>query len=249
MNEERYIEFSQYLDNEMSVEDKNTFEQNLSNDTDLTTAFEIFKELNLHLSNKFGNAKELNDFKENLNSIAKEHFKVKKTKIISLKSWHYSVAASVAILIGLFVFMQKPNYEDFNQHENAYFTERGNIYQELKLAQDAFNAKKYKEAIPAFEKVLKENEANPQGELAKQTPELQLYYAISLLEDNQFQKAEIQLMDLKLGNSIFKNKAIWYLGLSKLKQKDYQSCKEFLNSIPKEYEGYENVQELLNELD
>ena len=249
MNEERYIEFSQYLDNEMSVEDKITFEKNLSNDQELATAFEIFKELNLHLSNKFGNVKELNAFKENLNSIAKDHFKTKKTKVISLKSWHYSVAASVAILVGLFVFMQNPNYEDYNQHENAYFTERGNVSDELKLAQDAFNAKNYKEAIPLFEKILKETNSIPQGELAKQSPEIQLFYAVSLLEDNQFQKSEIQLMDLKLGNSIFKNKAIWYLALSKLKQKDYQSCKEFLNSMPKDYEDYDSVQELLNELD
>ncbi len=241
MNEERYIEFNQYLDNEMSVEEKKIFEEKLSEDQELASSFEIFDELNQHLSNKFVNNADLNAFKQNLNSISNEHFKASKPKVISLKSWHYSVAASVAILIGLFVFMQnnQPAFEDYNQHENAYFTERGNVDNQLKLAQDAFNSKKYKEAIPYFELVLKNNKS----------PETQFFYAISLLEDNQLQKSEIQLMDLKLGNSIFKNKAIWYLALSKLKQKDYKSCKEILNSIPKDYEDYDQVQELLDELD
>lgn len=240
MNEERYIEFNQYLDNEMSIEEKNNFEKQLSEDQELVSSFEIFKELNQHLSNKFGNATELESFKQNLKSISHEHFKVKKSKIITFKPWQYSVAASVAILIGLFVFMQnnQPAFEDYDQHENAYFTERGNADNQLKLAQDAFNANNYKEAITNFDLVLKQNTS----------PEIQLFYAISLLEDNQFQKAELQLMDLKLGNSIFRNKAIWYLALLKLKQKDYKSCKEFLNSIPKDYENYNQVQELLDKL-
>jgi hypothetical protein len=241
MNEERYIEFGQYLDNEMTIEQKITFEKQMSEDKELASAFEIFKELNLHLSNKFGNETELNAFKQNIKSISTEHFKDKKSKVIAFKPWQYSIAASVAILIGLFVFMQNnnPNFEDYNQHENAYFIERSSVNENLKKAQDAFNSKNYKEAITNFEKVRKQNES----------PEIQLFYAISLLEYNQFQKADVYLMDLKLGNSVFKNMATWYLGLSKLKQKDYKSCKEILKSIPSDYEDYEQVEQLLNELD
>jgi predicted Zn-dependent protease len=241
MNEENYIKFSQYIDNEMTDEEKTSFEKQLSQDPKLTESFKIFEELNLHLTNKFGNATELNAFKQNVKSISAEHFITKKAKVIQLKSWYYSVAASVAVLVGLFIFMQNnnPNFEDYNHHENAYFTERGTIDNELKMAQDAFNSKKYKEAITNFEKVLKQNES----------PEIQLFYAISLVEDNQFQKADVHLMDLKLGNSVFKNKAIWYLALSKLKQKDYKSCKEILRTIPSDYEAYEQVKQLLNELD
>lgn len=241
MNEENYIKFSQYLDNTMTVEEKTSFEKQLSQDQELASSFEIFQELNQHLSNKFGNATELNAFKQNVKLISTEHFKVKKSKVIAFKPWQYSVAASVAILLGLFVFMQNnnPNFEDYNQHENAYFTERGVVEDELKLAQDAFNSKKYKEASTYFQMAFKENKS----------AEIQLFYAVSLLEDNQYQKAEVQLMDLKLGTSIYATKATWYLALSKLKQKDYKSCKEILNSIPKDYENYNQVQELLNELD
>lgn len=240
MNEEHYILFENYLSNELSAEEKINFEKQLSEDTELATAFEIFKELNLHLENKFGNAKELKAFKKNLKSISKEHFKTKKPKVVSLKPWQYAIAASIAILVGLFVFQNiNPSFDDYNNPEMATFVERGDVNENLKLAQDAFNDKNYKTAISHFEAVLKANKS----------PEIQYFYAISLLEDNQFQKAETNLAELKSGTSIYKNKAIWYLALSKLKQKDYDSCKEILQTIPDDYEDYDQVQELLNELD
>lgn len=240
MNEERYIIFEQYLANELSAEEKINFEKQLAEDTELASAFEIFKELNLHLENKFGNEMELKAFKKNLKSVSKEHFKAKKSKVVAFKPWQYTIAASVAVLVGLFVFQNiNPSFDDYNNPEMATFIERGDVNENLKLAQDAFNTKNYKTAIPYFEGVLKVNK----------TPEIQYFYAISLLEDNQFQKAESNLSELKSGTSIYKTKAAWYLALSKLKQKDYKSCKEILLTIPDDFEDYDQVQELLNELD
>jgi hypothetical protein len=239
MNEERYIIFDQYLQDELSVEDKVKFENQLSEDPELVSAFETFKELNLHMENKFGNADELDAFKENLQSISNNHFKDSKSKVIAFKPWIYLVAASVVLLAGLFLFNPNPNFEDFNQHENAYFTERGTVDADLKQAEEAFNAKKYSVAIPFFEAVLKE----------KKTPEIQYFYGISLLETNKIQEAGVVFNELKSGTSIYKNKAIWSLALSKLKQKDYKSCKEILLTIPSDYEDYDQVQKLLEELD
>ncbi|MFM2369517.1 MAG: hypothetical protein RL619_1827 [Bacteroidota bacterium] len=239
MNEERYIIFDQYLQDELSVEDKVKFENQLSEDPELASAFETFKELNLHMENKFGNADELDAFKENLQSISNNHFKDSKSKVIAFKPWIYLVAASVVLLAGLFLFNPNPNFEDFNQHENAYFTERGTVDADLKQAEEAFNAKKYSVAIPFFEAVLKE----------KKTPEIQYFYGISLLETNKIQEAGVVFNELKSGTSIYKNKAIWSLALSKLKQKDYKSCKEILLTIPSDYEDYDQVQKLLEELD
>jgi tetratricopeptide (TPR) repeat protein len=159
--------------------------------------------------------------------------------VIAFKPWMYLVAASVVVLFGLFLFNPNPNFEDFNQQENAYFTERGTIDANLKQAETTFNAKNYKAAIPFFEAVLKE----------KKTPEIQYFYGISLLETNKIQEAEAVFNELKAGTSIYKNKAIWSLALSKLKQKDYKACKEILLTIPSDYEDYDQVQELLKELD
>lgn len=241
MNEERYILFDQYLQDELSAEEKTTFEKALSEDEELASAFAIFKELQAHLGNKFGNEAELNAFKDNLKTISKDHFKAKKSKVFRLKPWHYAAAASITLLFGLFLFNadSNPDFEDYHQYENAYFTERGTVDGNLKQAEEAFNAKEYEAAVPLFEAVLKESN----------TPEINYFYGVSLLESNNIAAAEIVFEELQSGASIYKNKAIWNLAMAKLKQKDYKSCKAILQTIPEDYEDYDRVRELLKELD
>ncbi|MBW4359315.1 tetratricopeptide repeat protein [Flavobacterium taihuense] len=241
MNEEHFLEFDEYLQDEMAVADKLAFEQQLEEQPDLAMAFETYKELQLHLKNKFGQADELNAFKKNLKGISKEHFRKPKPKVIALKPWYYAVAASVAVLFGLFFLNQNsnPTFEDYNQPEMVFFTERGDADANLKLAQDAFNAKRYKEAISLFETILE----------ADKSAEIQYFYGVALLEENKLPEAEVVFTSLEKGNSIYKNKAIWSLALSKLKQKDYKACKELLLMIPEDYEGNDQVDALLNDLD
>ena len=241
MNEENYILFDLYLQNEMSVDEKNAFESQLAQDDSLAAAFETFKEMQSQLKNKFGITEEREAFKANLKTISEAHFKSSKPKVIQLKPWYYAVAASVAVLIGVFFVNQNsnPSFEDFNQQEQAYFTERGNAELDLKQVENAFNSKNYKTAISLFETILKQNK----------TAEIQYFYGISLLEENQLAKAEIVFNELKSGTSVYKNKATWNLALSKLKQKDYKATKVILLTIPTDYENYDQVEKLLKELD
>lgn len=241
MNEERYILFDQYLQDELSAEEKLKFEKALSEDAELASAFGIFQELQAHLENKFGNETELNAFKDNLKTISRDHFKAKKPKVFRLKPWHYAAAASITLLFGLFLFNAdfNPDFEDYHQYENAYFTERGTVDGNLKQAEEAFNAKQFAAAVPLFETVLKEIN----------TPEINYFYGVSLLESNNIAAAEIVFDELRSGASIYKNKAIWNLAMAKLKQKDYKACKALLETIPEDYEDYDRVRELLKELD
>ncbi|OYX80964.1 MAG: hypothetical protein B7Y83_17810 [Flavobacteriales bacterium 32-34-25] len=196
--------------------------------------------MQIQLETKFDFAADRDAFTANLKAISKEHFKEDKSKVISLKSVAYLVAASVVLLLGLFLFNpSEPNFEDYNQYENAYLTERSEGVANLKQAETAFNAKNYKVAIPLFEAVLKENK----------TAEIQYFYGVSLLENNQITQAEAVFREIKSGNSIYKNKAIYGLALAKLKQKDYKACQEILLTIPSDYEHYDKVQELLDKLD
>jgi len=241
MNEERYLLFDQYLQGELSADEKNTFEKQLAEDVQFASEFETFKTVHHQLENKFGFEKEREAFKENLSEIAAKHFNTDKSKVILMKPWYIAVAASVAILFGLFFFdyNQNPAFADYHHYETAAFTERGTADQTLKEAETAFNDKKYAVAIPLFESVLKETK----------TPEMQYYYGVSLLEENEFKKAEIVFNELKAGTSVYKEKAKWNLALSKLKQKDYKGCKQVLLTISEDYEDYDEVQELLHELD
>jgi TolA-binding protein len=242
MKEASYIAFENYLNNEMSFEEKTSFEARLESESELKEDFDLYQETTVFAAHKF--SKESQDFKDNLKSIAAQTIvteKPKKSKVIQLRTYVYAVAAVFILFFGIQFFQNStPEYGDYNQHQNALFTERSeNIFESLKLAQDAFNAKNYKEAIKHFEIVLKEYPR----------PEVQYFYAISLVEENRHTEAEIVLNELIKGKSVYKNTATWYLALSKLKQKDYTSCKTILKMIPNDYEDYDKVEGLLKKLE
>lgn len=239
MNEQVYLTFENYLNNEMSANERLEFENQLQNDADMQDKFQIYKEMNQFLSVKFD--PETEDFKKSLGTISKEHFTENKTKtkVIAFTPWYYAAAASVVIALGVwFVNQGNPEYGDYNQHENAYFTERSVGDKNLNDAQKAFNEKDYNKAIISFEKVT---------DLTN--PELQYFFAIALIETNHFRNAEIYLKNIKSGTSVYKDKAIWYLALSYLKQKKFDECKTYLKQIPRDAEDYAKAQELLKNLD
>lgn len=242
MNEEFYISFESYLNNEMSQAEKQLFEQRLNSDNQFRESFNLYKETTALLENKF-DSKTI-DFKENLKSISKSYFSEKeedKSRVINFKPFYYAIAASVVLAFGTwFMMMQEtPEYGDFNQHENAYFTERGSIIKNLRLAQNAFNEKNYKGAIENFEIVLKDYDK----------PEVRFFYGISLLEENRYAEAEINFTTIQKGTSVYKDKATWYLALSKLKQNQFEACKNYIKQIPEDAEDYAKAQKLLNKLD
>ncbi|MFZ0597761.1 MAG: CDC27 family protein, partial [Flavobacterium sp.] len=96
----------------------------------------------------------------------------------------------------------------------------------------------YAVAIPVFEEILKENN----------TPEIKYFYGVSLLEESKYTKAEAVFKELISGTSVYKEKAKWNLALSKLKQKKYKECEQILQTISQDYENYDDVEKLLDEL-
>ncbi|RYJ40093.1 Apc3 domain containing protein [Flavobacterium anhuiense] len=241
MNEERYILFDQYLQGELTVDEKNNLEKQLSEDAEMASEFESFKEMHFQLENKFGREQERADFEENLTRISDKYFNKNKQNVVSLKPWYFAAAASVIIMFGLFFFDYKhyPNFEDYNHPESAYFTERGVSEAILKQAENNFNGRRYDTAIPIFEMILKENNSE----------EIKYFYAVSLLQVGKYVKAESIFKELEAGNSVYKEKAKWNLALSKLKQGKYDDCKAILQTISQDYEDYDEVEQLLEELD
>lgn len=180
-------------------------------------------------------------FEENLTKISDKYFNKKKHKTASLKPWYFAVAISIIVMFGLFFFDYKhyPNFEDYDHPESAYFTERGVSEAVLKQAENNFNGKRYETAIPIFEMILKENNSD----------EIKYFYAVSLLQVSKYVKAETIFKELEAGNSIYKEKAKWNLALSKLKQGKYDECKAILQTISQDYEGYDDVEQLMEELE
>ena len=109
----------------------------------------------------------------------------------------------------------------------------------LKKATDNFNDKKFAEAIPLFETLLK---------VDSQSSFTQYYYAIALLQNNQTEQSRTQLYQLYNGTSLFRYDAAFFMSLSYLKEKNREVCKDWLNKIPADASLYNKSGELLKKL-
>ncbi|KJD35178.1 hypothetical protein PW52_10875 [Tamlana sedimentorum] len=245
MEEEKYIQFEAYLEQNLNEEELEAFEHKLKTDSDFNEGFQTYKSLNQFLDHKFKNEDASEAFKNNLEGISNAYFnkdEASNKKQKPFNFYKYAVAACVVALLGFFVFNQfsTPAYSDFNNYNAISLTVRGENDALLKTAETAFNNKDFAKAEDTFSALIKLDATNA---------EYKLYSAISNLELNNFKTAEALLNDVKSGHSVYKNKAIWFLGLSKLKQEDYKSCLNILKTIPEGAEDYKRAQKLINKLD
>ncbi len=251
MEEQDYILFEDYLSGDLSVEETTNFENRINTDEAFKKAFNIYQNFSDYLEHEIGNEDKTSDFRANLDSISHRYF----TKLdieenpIEVKNtfsfYKFAVAASIALLMGFFVFNQftgGANYNDFNNHETLDFGVRGddgNIGLLIKTTK-AFNNKEYTEAKGYLEQLLKEDPENI---------EYNFYYAITNIELDNFEKADGTLKTIQEGNSAYNNRATWYLALSKLKQEKEEACIILLKTIPEDADDYSQALKLLNKLD
>ena len=249
-----YLEIENYLLGELDNKQLLAFEKRLKEDTDFAKEVALYKDINATLSSRFSSYAEENKLRntlEDLNAIhinkpissqITDEYRKKETKVFSLKKYSKYLVAASLILFASIIWMntnKQPNYKDYVNYNTIELTVRGDNNLHLTKAQEAFNTKNFNEAQKEFEILLKED---------KTKIELQLYLAISLIEQDKFELADSILNKIILGDSVYKNKALWNLALSKLKQKDYKSCKEILRKIPTSAEDYNKAQELLKKM-
>ncbi|WP_303318715.1 hypothetical protein Q4Q34_09365 [Flavivirga abyssicola] len=244
MDDQNYIVFESYLSKELSPDEVTAFELRLKNESDFNQAFNTYKELSSFLEHKFEDESASTAFQNNLKTISNTYFEKQETskKVMRFKPWQYAMAASIALLIGIVTFnnFSNPTFNDYNNYKTISLTVRGAEEVLLKEAENAFNNKDFAKAEAVFEQLLVKNDSNN---------ELQLYRGISLLELDKFDEADSMFGKLSKTPSVYKNKAIWYLALSKLKQKNYDACLDVLKTIPEDADEYKQVQKLIKKLD
>ncbi|CAL2082309.1 tetratricopeptide repeat protein [Tenacibaculum sp. 190524A05c] len=237
--EDQFLQFENYLAKQLSDDELKSFEEKLQTDISFKEAFNLYKETHDFLKNKIQNETSTEEFTTNIKKISKNHFKSHNKN--KSKNWFISIAASIAVLIGIYVFYPKntPTYQEYISYPTANFTTRNSQNETLIKAQNTFNTKDFKQANLLFDKLLNEDIHNS---------ELQLFQGITLVELDQFEEADQILSGLSSGKSSYTTNAIWYLALSKLKQEKYSDCKLLLEKLPKEFKHYKNAQKLLKNL-
>ena len=246
MKEDSYILFDKYLNNELSGSELTSFEEQLNLDADFKQEFEIYKALETSLSEKFGNEQEEKELRNTLSNLGSKYIKAenstkKKGKIISLLNYkQYMVAASIALLIGFFLFNNgAPVYSDFSNHNSLELVVRSENSEAVIKAQEAFNSKNYEVAL---EQLIVLSATN------KNDAEIELYKGICFLELNNYVEADVIFDAVSNGKSAFANTATWYKALSMLKQEQFEACKYVLQTIPESAEEYKQAKKLLRKL-
>ncbi|AXT57750.1 hypothetical protein J8L88_10685 [Aquimarina sp. MMG015] len=242
--EKKYELFEGKINNELSVEEQEIFSKILEQDKSVAEEFRLYKRWSSYLEANVNADEERADLENNLKSIGESFFEKKQTqketKVLKIPSWGYAVAASLAILLGVYTFVKTgSSYNDFVSIPELSITERGVDDELIKKAEDAFNSAEYSEAEIHLSELLKNDIDNS---------EYNFYLGITLVEQDKYKKASEVFGKLQNGKSVYRYKAIWFEALNQLKQGEKDQCKSLLKQLPNEAEDYQKAQELLKQI-
>ena len=247
MKEFDYDMINRYLDGEMSAGELKAFELQMQQDADLQNEVELTRDVLSTLKIKLHPGENEKALQHSLTEMNAEYFskKTEQAKIIPLSRRRWMTAVAAVFVLALLLTVWHPwkkeeLYQQYAAIQMPAIAERGATTDSLlKSAVENFNNKKFAEAIPGFETVLKDSADNSF---------VQYYYAIALLQNGNIEKARVQLTALYNGGSIFRNDAAFYIALSYLKEKNKTVCKDWLNKIPADNATWFKAQELLKKL-
>ena len=242
---------NRYLEGEMNAGETTAFEEQMQQDADLKNTVELYREVNQILKMKLHPGENEMALRSTFLEMHDQYFSSEtvaeqpKARIVPFPRSRW-IAAAAAVCIGIVMltiwspWKKEGLYQQYASIQMPGVAERGVPADSLlKKATHQFNDKKFAEAVPLFETIVKKD---PQNSF------VQFYYAIALLESGQTDRSRQQLTLLYNGTSLFHYDAAFYMALSYLKVKDTTSCREWLNKIPADASLYGKAQELLKKL-
>jgi len=247
MKEFDYDKISRYIDGEMTVEETAVFETEMQQDAELKAEVLLYRDVEGALKTALHPSAHENELRQTMQGLNEEFFAEQgsKAKVIPLKRTRWISALAAVLVMGLFLTIWSPWKKD-NLFDTYAATEMPGVEVRgqqsdslLKEAAVQFNAKKFAEAVPLFEGVLK---ADAQNSFA------QYYYAIALLQTGQVEKSRNLLTQLYNSSSVFHTDAAFYIALGYLKEKNKPECKTWLEKITEGAGTYEKARALLKKL-
>lgn len=220
-----------YLNNELTAEDKATFENRLNADKDLVAELALHKQIR-----GFVKENEVQQLKNQVKVWLQEEvafvpseMKVVKKPFLSI-SGLARIAAILAVVLGIgwFYFSDKNPEMTAEVAQDKYFTEllaqnpgtlQGDDQRSVWI--QAFSEKNYDQVILIIEKK------------QEKTPEEIYYLGLSYSAKGNYAKAIEQLSMKTLQDSVYAEKAEWAIALIYLKQDDKPKAKALLQKIAK----------------
>lgn len=212
-NNRTYELIDRYFEGDFDTSELQDFQQQLANDEDLATAFEIEKEV-IQGIEALGNQ----DLKNRLKTFHEEEIVAKRTapktaKIVGMRPYRWmAIAASFAFLVVMAIWLLQAPYssEDlFAAHYEtpAFETLRGGPTDNLEEIKKLYQEKDFQQGIVVMTDYLKNN---PDHE------EVRLSLGIAQLELNQYDAAVLSFKQLTNSEQVA-DQATWFLAMTYLK--------------------------------
>jgi tetratricopeptide (TPR) repeat protein len=246
MNETALEKIEQYLNNEMSQEERVGFELQIANDEALRNYVQLYDTIDKTMSVENTSPNE-NELRQTLQQMNRKYF-AEEGKVIqvSFKKW-LAIAASVIIVVTAGVYFLSSNktspeklYAEYAKHDPLNIQLRGNTTDSLaQNAAAAFNKRSYEAALPLLDQYL-----------SLQPDDIQMKFSLAIcdLETGKNKEADSIFSMIASGQTAYAATAQWYQALSVLKQKDITKCRTILNSIPQTSSFSAKAKELLKKL-
>jgi tetratricopeptide (TPR) repeat protein len=238
MEKEQYIQ--QYISGKLTDADKKVFEKLL--ETDIAFQKELKLQQDLVAAFKLQEAREI---KATLQDLEFKNINQVNKKTSFSKVWYLAIAS--ILLVGFFLTNNTtPSGEDlynsnYSVYPNTYLPiTRGNIENTSLKAFVSYEKGDFESAELAFEKLL-QMEANP---------DIQFYYALSLLNQFKYDLALSELSPLTQMEYDYQAESLWYSALIHLKNEDFKNAKnqlEKLKNLDTKFKS-EETKQLLKEL-
>ena len=244
-------DIARYAEGLMEASELQDFEAALAADADLQEQYNLYTEAEGKLKRHIAAEQGEEELRATLQGMRKEFFSAPvigntspvRAKVVKLMWRKVAITAAAAILIGLFLWQPwqgEDLYTKYAATEMVSSVERGTHTDSLLAnATKAFNAKEFTSAATYLYEVV---EAQPENSFAR------FYYGVSLMQTGKTELARGAFTALSKGSSAFKDEALFYMGLSYLKDNDKENCKKWLQQVPAGSGAYEKAQKLLQDL-
>ena len=249
MSEFNYEIIDRYLAGELTSEELAAFEKQMRADPALANEVKLYKTLGEDIKLVSQPDKTEKELRGNIATLNKEYFKPEAPVIKMKKIWWLGAAAAVAAIV---LLMVKPfTGEKFNNEKlYTYYSEqidqlspvqRGSADDtELVKAAELYNSKQYEQVVPMLDKLIT---AHPDDK------DLALAKGVSLLQTGNAQSAITIFDEIIKSETVYKNPALWFKGLSFLKIKKLSECRDVLKNLPASADKYKEAQELIKKIE
>ncbi len=226
-----------YIDKVLSAEDKELFDTLYESDNEFRNAVKRQIEMTDLLTRRLSSEEEA--LRANLTEAETKH---RTGKVISWKQWLTPLIAAACILIVVkFVFFPSDTalYELPEMRSEIVRGSQNNEADQYEDAVKAFNDKNYQKSTRILMQLHRADNTILQ---------YQFYLGLSLIGEKKFDDAQMSLLPIAEGESVFQQEANYYLGIALVELGQTEQAKERLSNIDPSAKIYEKAKKLLDSI-